>query len=355
MDFLYEKILRPLFFTQDAETAHEISIRLLRILDAIPFAVHTLERINLRPRHSKPIRLFDLDFPNRVGLAAGFDKYAQVWPTFGALGFGHAEIGTFTLHPQDGNPKPRVFRYPQAEAVVNSFGFPNPGAEVIAHRLAQGPGKGARTIPIGINIGKSKITPLDTACEDYVNSFRLLADHADFLVINISSPNTPGLRELQGRAHLTTLLETLQRENLQRTVRLNAPRIPILLKIAPDLSYPQLEEILAIATAVALDGIVATNTTIERPQTAGDMETRGGLSGRPLLEKSLSIVRFMARASNGKLPIIGCGGICHPDDAARFMDEGASLVQIFTGMIYRGPFFPAALARTLAWSHRPWA
>ena len=296
-----------------------------------------------------------MDFPNRVGLAAGFDKHAQIWPTLGALGFGHAEIGTFTLHPQDGNPKPRSFRYPKAEAIVNSFGFPNPGAEAVSRRLAQAPGKGSRSIPIGINIGKSKITPLEEAYEDYLGSFRLLAEHADFLVINISSPNTPGLRELHGNAHLTHLLGALQHENRQRAARLDTPRIPILLKIAPDLGFPQLEEILGIIADSGLDGIVATNTTVTRPGVAGEMESRGGLSGRPLLEKSLGIVRFIARASNGRLPIIGCGGICQPDDAARFMDEGTSLVQIYTGMVFRGPFFPAAIARTLAWSQRDWA
>jgi len=355
MDFLYEKILRPLFFRQNAEAAHDNIIKLLRVFDAIPPLVRMFERRNLRPPRTNPVELFGLSFPNRVGLAAGFDKHAQVWTTFGALGFGHVEIGTFTLHKQDGNPKPRVFRHPEYEAVVNSYGFPNPGAEIVARRLSRAPGKETRRFPLGINIGKSKVTPLEQAADDYLGSFRLLADYADFVVVNISSPNTPGLRELQGRDHLVQLLAALQRANREWAVRRAAPApLPVLLKIAPDLSPPQLDAILEIVTGVGLAGIVATNTTIERPIELRGLETAGGLSGRPLLEKSLGVVRYLARAAGGRIPIVGCGGICSVEDAGRFMDEGASLVQIYTGMIYRGPFFAAQVARALAWHHREW-
>ncbi|MDR1498131.1 MAG: quinone-dependent dihydroorotate dehydrogenase [Puniceicoccales bacterium] len=354
MGNLYEKVFRPLCFTQGAEEAHDLAIHALRLLDTIPFAVRILERFNLRPRNSAPVHLFGLDFPNCVGLAAGFDKNALAWSALGALGFGHAEIGTVTLHAQDGNPKPRVFRYPAHEAVVNSFGFPNPGAEVVARRLSQAPGKGVRCIPLGINIGKSKITPLEEAVTDYLASFRLLADYADFMVVNISSPNTPGLRELQGRDRLTHILGTLRRANLDRAAGLGVKPVPILLKIAPDLSFSQLDDILRLVAENGFDGIVATNTTIERPPHLSALERTGGLSGRPLFKKSLDIVRYIAKATGGKIPVIGCGGICSVEDAGRFMDEGASLVQIFTGMIYRGPFFPAQVARALAWHHRKW-
>ncbi|MDR2429494.1 MAG: quinone-dependent dihydroorotate dehydrogenase [Puniceicoccales bacterium] len=354
MDILYEKILRPLFFRQNPEDIHDRAVGALRLLAAFPWLVRLMEAWNQRPAHAYPVNLFGLQFPNRVGLAAGFDKNALCWPAVGALGFGHAEIGTFTLHAQGGNPRPRLFRYPGHEAVVNRYGFPNAGAETIARRLAHAPDKTSRSFPLGVNIGKSKITPLEEAHSDYTHSFRLLADHADFIVVNISSPNTPGLRELQGRAHLAQLLDTLQRENRERADRLRIERLPLLLKIAPDLTFAQLEEVLAIVTGARLDGIVATNTTVERPGGVGGAEPQGGLSGRPLLEKSLGVVRFLARASGGRLPIIGSGGISCVADAGRFMDEGASLVQLYTGMIYRGPFFPAAVARSLAWCDRKW-
>ncbi|MDR3228775.1 MAG: quinone-dependent dihydroorotate dehydrogenase [Puniceicoccales bacterium] len=354
MDTLYEKVLRPIFFTQSAETAHDFTVNALRLLDTLPFAVRIFERFNLRPKNTKPVRLFGLDFPNRVGLAAGFDKHAQIWPALGAFGFGHAEIGTFTMHKQDGNPKPRMFRYPAAEAVVNRYGFPNPGAEIVARRLAHAPGKGARSFPLGINIGKSKITPLDKAAEDYISSFALLADYADFMVVNISSPNTPGLRELQNKNHLAGLLGAVQGANRRRAESLSLAPVPILLKIAPDIAFPQLDELLGIVEANHFDGIVATNTTVSRPAGTENFEATGGLSGRPLLEKSLGIVRYISRATGGRLPIIGSGGICQPEDAGRFMDEGASLVQIYTGWVFRGPFFPARVARALAWHQREW-
>ncbi|MDR2844587.1 MAG: quinone-dependent dihydroorotate dehydrogenase [Puniceicoccales bacterium] len=354
MDIFYEKIIRPLCFIQDPEAIHERTINALRLLDALPFAVRLLEHFNLRPRHGKPVSLFGLDFPNRVGLAAGYDKHALAWTAMGALGFGHVEIGTVTLHAQPGNPRPRLFRYPAHEAVVNRYGFPNPGAEAVALRLANATGKGRRSFPLGINIGKSKITSLEDAHKDYIGSFRLLADYADFMVVNISSPNTPGLRELQGREHLVKLLNALQAENRARAARLKTAPVPILLKIAPDLTFPQLDDILGIVTDAAFSGIVATNTTIARPEELGPLETTGGLSGHPLLEKSLGIVRYLARASGGKIPIVGSGGICCVEDAGRFMDEGASLVQLYTGMVYRGPWFPAAVAKALAWRDRDW-
>ncbi|MDR0534895.1 MAG: quinone-dependent dihydroorotate dehydrogenase [Puniceicoccales bacterium] len=352
MDFLYEKLLRPLLFKCNPEAIHDQTISALRLLEAIPFATRLLERINLRPPGSKPVRLFGLDFPNRVGLAAGYDKHAQAWPAMAALGFGHAEIGTITLHGQDGNPRPRVFRHPPAEAIVNRYGFPNPGADVVARRLAQAPGKGVRSIPLGINIGKSKVTPLENAAKDYTGSFRLLADYADFVVVNISSPNTQNLRDLQGRALLDNLLGSLRDTARDHAAKPGAKPVPILLKIAPDLTFPQLDDVLESVCAHGLDGIIATNTTISRPPGLEHLESPGGLSGRPLLEKSLSFVRYIARSTQGRLPIIGSGGICDVEAAARFMDEGASLVQLYTGMIYRGPWFPAKVARALAWHHR---
>jgi dihydroorotate dehydrogenase len=355
MNAFYEKILRPLFFKLDPEIAHDLIVRGLRIFDSLPFATRLFERYNLRPAGTKPVRLFGLDFPNRVGLAAGFDKHAQLWPVLGAFGFGHAEIGTFTQHKQPGNPKPRVFRYPKREAVVNSYGFPNPGAEIVARRLAHAPGKGARSFPLGVNIGKSKITPLDKAADDYNYSFALLADYADFMVVNISSPNTPNLRELHDKTRLGELLGSLQTANRRRAEALAVPLVPILLKIAPDLTFAAIDDVLEIITEHGFNGIVATNTTVTRPAGTESFETKGGLSGRPLLEKSLGVVRYLARATGGKLPIIGSGGICEVADAGRFMDEGASLVQIYTGWIYRGPFFATQIARALAWRDREWA
>jgi dihydroorotate dehydrogenase len=284
-----------------------------------------------------------LKFPNAVGLAAGFDKNARAWPAAAALGFGHVEIGTVTALAQPGNPTPRMFRYPPQEAVINRMGFNNDGAEAVAARLATQPGPGQRRIPLGVNLGKSKVTDLERATEDYLASFARLADHADYLVLNVSSPNTPNLRELQDESRLRELLGAVTAANAAR-----ARRVPLLLKIAPDLTWPQIDAVLGVIAEFALDGVIATNTTLARPGFFAGVNEAGGLSGAPLRRRATEIINYISRATSGRLPIIGVGGISDPASAGEKLDAGATLVQVYTGMVYRGPFFAADLARALA-------
>jgi len=347
MGWLYQHVGKPVIFRRDPEDAHELAVRAMTLLATVRPACALLERWHRLPAPCRPVRCLGLEFPNAVGLAAGFDKHGTAWPAAAALGFGHVEIGTVTRHAQPGNPRPRIFRYPAELAVINRMGFNNEGAAALAGRLARLPGPGARRIPLGINLGKSRVTPLDQAVEDYRESFRLLADHADYLVVNVSSPNTPGLRELQDAAWLKPLLAALAADNRAR-VAAGRPRRPLLLKIAPDLSYPQIDAVLGVIADLALDGIVATNTTLARPGGFARVSEAGGLSGAPVGRRSTEIINYLARATSGRLPIIGVGGITDEASAAEKLDAGASLVQIYTGLIYRGPFFAAELARALA-------
>ena len=344
MNFLYERLLRPLFFKLDCERAHDIGIGAMTLLGKLTPACRLMERLARLPAAARPVEAFGLRFPNIVGLAAGFDKAATGWPAAAALGFGHIEVGTITALVQPGNPRPRAFRYPSEEAVINRMGFNNPGAEAVARRLAKMPRPGARArrIPVGINIGKSKVTPLENATDDYLRSFALLADYADYIVLNVSSPNTPDLRKLQDEQRLAELLAAISAAN-----RARAARVPLLLKIAPDLTFPQIDTVLEQIAAHHFDGIIATNTTLARPGYFATINEPGGLSGKPLCERSTAIIRYIARATNNKLPIIGVGGIHAARDAAEKLDAGATLVQIYTGMIYRGPFFARELACAL--------
>jgi dihydroorotate dehydrogenase len=346
MGLLYRRLAKPLFFRLDPEAAHEISVRALTLLGRVHPACALLEACHQLPAaRFAPVECLGLKFPNAVGLAAGYDKHGTAWPAAAALGFGHVEIGTVTLQAQPGNPPPRLFRYPAEEAVINRMGFNNHGAAALATRLARLPGPGVRRIPLGINLGKTKVTPLDQATEDYLGSFRLLADHADYLVVNVSSPNTPGLRELQDAAWLKPLLAALVRENRARA-EAGRPRRPLLLKIAPDLTFPQIDAVLEVITDLGLDGIIATNTTLARPGRFASVNEAGGLSGRPLQRRATEVIAYIARATAGRLPIIGVGGIHDEASAGEKLDAGASLVQVYTGMIYHGPLF----ARDLAWA-----
>jgi dihydroorotate dehydrogenase len=324
MSALYEKILRPLLFQLDPENAHHLAMGMLqRMPRFILNQVFGAEK-------SLPADLFGLRFPNPVGLAAGFDKNALALPAWESLGFGFVEAGTITAKPQPGNPSPRVFRYPQQQALINRMGFNNDGADAVAarlERLKQGgnwPG-----IPVGLNIGKSKVTPLEEATGDYLHSFRKLHPYADYFVLNVSSPNTPGLRQLQGREALNELLGAIQESN--QTLQ----RKPVLVKIAPDLDFPQIEDVIVLALEHQLAGIVATNTTLDHSSIPSAQNQEGGLSGLPLQKRSTEIVRFITSRSN--LPVIAAGGIFHPDAAMEKLDAGAVLLQIYTGFIYRGP------------------
>jgi dihydroorotate dehydrogenase len=322
----YERLVRPVLFAVSAEAAHDVGIRNLRAASNWPAALRQLERFKPAP---KPTTVFGLHFPNPVGLAAGFDKNGVAIPAWAALGFGFVEVGTVTAKPQQGNPKPRIFRYPEQGALINRLGFNNDGADVIAARLRALRESGRwPAIPVGINIGKSKATPLEDAVEDYLYSFRLLAPLADYLVLNVSSPNTPGLRSLQEHGALEALLVAIMREN-------ETAGKPVLVKIAPDLSSADLEQVVASAGANGIAGIIATNTTLDHAAIPQARDQTGGLSGRPLFAKSTEFVRAIRARSS--LPIIASGGIFDAEGAREKVKAGADLLQVYTGYVYRGP------------------
>jgi dihydroorotate dehydrogenase len=328
----------------DAERAHVWTLRRLATLSRRPALLAALRR---RYAVQAPRTVFGVRFPNPVGLAAGLDKDGVALPAWPALGFGFVEVGTVTRYAQPGNPRPRMFRLPASEAVINRMGFNNAGAAALAARLAQlaGPaepaglaGQAALGVPLGISLGKSKVTPLDEAVEDYVASLRALREYADYVAVNVSSPNTPGLRTLQDRDHLAALLAALTAE---------AQGTPVLVKIAPDLTEQAIGEVLQVCADHGAAGVIATNTTLSRDGVSGPGSTEaGGLSGRPLTERARAVVSFVRKESD--LPVIGVGGIMDPDDAARMFDAGASLVQLYTGFIYRGPGLVRAIGRRAA-------
>ena len=329
----YRQLIRPVLFAQDAEAAHNFALKQLARASRSPFLCGCLGRLCHAP--ALPVELFGLKFPNPVGLAAGMDKHAAAVPAWEKLGFGFSELGGVTRHAQPGNPAPRMFRAVADEAIVNRMGFNNSGAETVAQKLAEWKQRGRWPAhPVGINLGKSKVTPLEQAAEDYAESFRLLRDLADFFVVNVSSPNTPNLRQLQDKAALDEIFAALQ--------SLNSVRKPILVKVAPDLTFEALDEILELVGPRRIAGIVATNTTIARPQTRDAAAQKiyaetGGLSGRPLRSRSTEVIRHLHRQTQGRLPIIGVGGIFTAEDAWEKIIAGASLVQIYTGLVYEGP------------------
>ena len=322
----YERLVRPLLFSLDPETAHHLALNCLRLASRFSPALRLLR--SFEPP-AKPVHLFGLTFRNPVGLAAGFDKNGVALPAWAALGFGFVEIGTVTAKAQPGNPKPRIFRYPEQQALINRLGFNNDGADVVADRLRRlRESKRWPQIPVGINIGKSKATPLEAAADDYLYSFRQLSPLADYVTINVSSPNTPGLRSLQEHEALSRLLSAIREENRRA-------RKPVLLKIAPDLSPADLEAIIAACEANEISGIIATNTTLDHSSISSVRDQAGGLSGAPLREKSTEVVRFIR--SRSQLPVIASGGIFDAQSAREKLDAGAQLLQIYTGYIYRGP------------------
>jgi dihydroorotate dehydrogenase len=281
-------------------------------------------------------------------MAAGFDKNGKAWPAAAALGFGHVEIGTVTALEQPGNPKPRLFRYPSQKAVINRMGFNNDGSRVVAERLSQLPLPGKRRIPVGVNLGKSKVVSIDQATEDYLVSFNTLAAYADYIVLNVSSPNTPNLRALQDEDKLRQLLEAITSANKDRQLKTGGKHLPILLKIAPDLTFTQIDTVLANVDEFKLDGLIATNTTLARPGYFNSIPEAGGLSGAPLRKRATDIVAYISKATRNKLPLIAVGGIDSAESAAEKLDAGATLVQLYTGLIYKGPFYAGVLARALA-------
>jgi dihydroorotate dehydrogenase len=292
--------------------------------------------------------LWGLHFPNPVGLAAGYDKNAEVPLAWPALGFGFAELGTITAKAQEGNPKPCIFRLEKDEALINRLGFNNEGAAAVAKRLAGILPLGRpHPVPFGFNIGKSRVTPLEEAVDDYVEGWERLFPFADYLVVNVSSPNTPDLRKLQETERLGRLLEALLATNRRLAAQARTRPKPVLVKIAPDLSDAEVTEIARVSQAVSASGLIATNTTIARPSLRTPSREEGGLSGRPLARRATEVLRVLFRAVEGKLPLIGVGGIFSAQDAYARIRAGASLVQIYTGLIYEGPFLPRRIVRGL--------
>lgn len=331
---MYTFFLRPLLFLLDAETAHHFTFFAIRILSKL--GITSLFRkicVVEDPRLEKEV--FGLRFKNPVGLAAGFDKDAKLYNELSDFGFGFVEIGTLTPKPQSGNPKKRLFRLKEDKAIINRMGFNNSGVFDAVERL-----KKEHRVLIGGNIGKNKATPNQEAVKDYLICFDALFEYVDYFVVNVSSPNTPGLRELQEKEPLMELLKALKRENKKYAAKFKTPEKPILLKIAPDLTDEQLMDIIYIIKATKLDGVIATNTTVERKGLKSHLtlaEEKGGLSGKPLAKRSTEVIRFLAEKSNKAFPIIGVGGIHSAEDALEKLEAGADLVQLYTGFIYEGP------------------
>jgi dihydroorotate dehydrogenase len=322
----YERFVRPLLFSLDAETAHHLTIRLLGRASHFDPALRVLRSFQ---RSSKLKTLFGINFPNPVGLAAGLDKNGVALPAWAALGFGFIEIGTVTAKAQPGNAKPRIFRLPAQQALINRLGFNNDGADAIARRLAALRVSGRwPAVPVGINIGKSRATPLEQATDDYLYSFRMLWDFADYITLNVSSPNTPGLRELQEPEKLSELLHAIGKEA-------GAARKPLLVKISPDVSSIELNAILAVCEENGVSGIIATNTTLDHSSIPPQLDQAGGLSGEPLRKKSTALVSEIATQS--AIPVIASGGIFDAESAREKFQAGAQLIQLYTGFVYRGP------------------
>jgi len=330
---MYKRIFRPILFQCKPENAHRLVFFALKIANYVPFCDAIIRKIFQVKDLTLEREIFGITFPNPIGLAAGLDKDAEVFDMLGNLGFGFVEIGTVTPLPQSGNPKPRLFRLVKDKALINRMGFNNAGVDAVVERLK----KKKTNIIIGGNIGKNKITPNKNAIDDYLICFEKLFNYVDYFVVNVSSPNTPGLRALQDKEPLMQILVRLMEANTLK----EKPK-PILLKIAPDLSYPQLDDVIEIVSQTGIAGIVATNTTISRenlsyPHDFIDKIGKGGLSGEPLKRKSNAIIKYISEKSRGKIPVIAAGGVFNSVDVSEKIYAGAGLVQLYTGFIYEGP------------------
>jgi dihydroorotate dehydrogenase len=336
--------LRPLLFRLDAERAHAWTLRLLALAGSVQPVRRALRRLYAFQYAAPPVEAFGLRFANPLGLAAGYDKNGVALHGLACLGFSHLELGTVTPAAQPGNPRPRLFRLPEDQALINRLGFPNAGAAALQARLQRGRPPG---VVLGINIGKGADTPLERAAEDYVALLEVFYDLADYLSVNISSPNTAGLRRLQAGRQLEGLLVALGEARAAR-VRRTGRRLPILIKLAPDLSEAELEEAVGAIVQAEMDGIIATNTTLDRDSLRSRTRSEtGGLSGRPLRERSTQAIRSIHALTGGNLPIVGVGGVFEARDAWEKLDAGATLLQLYTGLVYRGPGIVREILRGL--------
>ena len=343
---VYRSLVRPILFHLPPETAHHLALKSLSLIKPI----NSIVANRCKPTRALTVKLFDLTFSNPVGLAAGFDKDGVALTELAALGFGHIEAGTVTYHAQPGNPKPRLFRLPKDQALINRAGFNNQGAaSLVEHVRSNRP-----NCVLGVSIGKSKITPMESAIDDYLASFDLVYEVADYTAVNVSSPNTPHLRELQQAEQLHGLLAALQNRNRDLQLRNKRSRpMPLLVKLSPDLTTQELEMIIDVVQELKIDGVIATNTTIGRRNLQSPMENinacgEGGLSGKPLASRSTEMIADLFRLTRGKLPIIGVGGVFTAADAWEKIAAGASLVQLYTGFIYQGPCVAKAINDGLA-------
>ena len=335
---MYKKIIRPILFLFDTEKVHNFTFLFFKIILNLPFIGYIVRKIYSVENKKLHKKIFGLEFKNPVGLAAGFDKNAKLFNELTCFGFGFIEVGTVTPKAQNGNPKKRLFRLVDDEGVINRMGFNNDGMSKITTRL-----KKNKNVLIGGNIGKNKSTPNNQAVNDYLLCFNYLHDFVDYFVVNVSSPNTPNLRELQNKEPLIEILKSIKAENLTKS----KPK-PILLKISPDLSKSNISDIVEIVLSLKIDGIIATNTTIQRNNLKSkNMNESGGLSGKPILERSNEVIRYISEKSKGSIPIIGVGGIHSAQDAIDKINAGADLVQIYTGFIYEGPSLIRSINKAL--------
>jgi len=342
---LIYKILGPLLFSLEPEQAHKFTLFALRLGGNFLLSNLILRKIYSVP--DKPVQAFGLTFKNPVGLAAGYDKDGVAIRGLSALGFGHIEIGTVTPKPQPGNPKPRVFRLLEDEAVINRMGFPSRGADFVVDSLKGSNVQTFKRSVLGINLGKNKETPNEEAERDYLSLIYDFAPFADYLTINISSPNTPGLRQLQERNELESLLGSLHKARMEESERLNK-HVPILVKLAPDMNEGELNDALDVIVDTKMDGVILTNTTLSRDGLRSKHQVEsGGLSGSPLKGRSEPVLRQAIKSINGKIPVVSVGGIMSPEDAKRRLEMGAALVQVYTGLIYRGPELVKAILKSL--------
>jgi dihydroorotate dehydrogenase len=335
--------LRPLIFSLDPENAHSLIIKLLKLAFVVPGLGQIIRASYQAP--DKPVAAFGLRFKNPIGLAAGYDKDGIAWRELASLGFGHIEIGTVTPRPQSGNPRPRIFRIVEEQALINRMGFPGRGSDFVKINLV---GPKPLDLILGVNLGKNAATPFDSALDDYLSLLKCFAGLADYLVINVSSPNTVGLRRLQARRELDKLLDGLVKARQVEESQLSR-RIPLLVKLSPDLSDTQLEDALDVIIANGIDGVVATNTTVKKDKWNSNYSSQeGGLSGKPLTPLSTEIIHKIYQYTSGKLPIIGVGGVMQASDAQDKLNAGAQLVQLYTGLVYTGPSLVKNILETLS-------
>lgn len=351
------RTLQPLLFRLDPERAHALTLYVLRVTQSLPLALWIVKRLYQTP--ANPVQAFGLTFKNPIGLAAGYDKDALAVRGLAALGFGHIEVGTVTPLPQAGNERPRVFRLVEDEAVINRMGFPSRGADFVRKKINPIPkvsafefafkrGLKKSDVALGVNLGKNKSTPNEEAALDYLSLLQIFAPHADYLTINVSSPNTMGLRALQGRVALEGLLTQLHAQRRIEEAKLEK-RLPLLVKLAPDLSPSELDDALDVVLSTGMDGVIATNTTLAREGLRSGLGGEsGGLSGSPLRGRSEAALSQIVKRVDGRIPIVSAGGIMSPEDAQRRLDMGATLVQVYTGLIYRGPGLVKQIAGALS-------